>query len=243
VFWLAQQGVYFFNGGAPSYIGEDVRGLIETFTWADRQNAVGSYSDRTFYLSFPSTNITLCYYTPTQKWYTRPYGCTLAVSNPFNQNQLLFVNGAQLQQVNASYTQDLGASIVSTWTSGVSDSDLPGQIKDYRFIQLIAPIQPGKATVTLTIDGAAQVTNTFSVTWDLSQGNGAHVYSLPPSASGYTAQLSIQTTTGTGAFAPVTIRDVVVSGGAKHDLVATNTPDLLSVVQNGTQIYPVGIAA
>lgn len=222
VFWLAPQGVYFFDGGAPAYISEPVRGLLEAQTWADRQAAVGSYRDRTFFLSIGST--TYCYYTPTKKWYTRPYGCTLAISAPFNQNQLLFLEGSSLYSVDAAVASDLGSAIVSTWQSAVSDSGAPGKLKEYRMLQVVAPNQPGTIKVTLTLDPNFATASTQSWTWKPSLGNGAFVASI--NKAGYEAQLTIEATTDTGASAPMIIRSAVVHGEAKRGLGSTSLQDL-----------------
>lgn len=52
--WLAPQGVYFYNGGTPSYIGESVRGIIDGLTFAQIQACQAFYRERTYYLSFPN---------------------------------------------------------------------------------------------------------------------------------------------------------------------------------------------
>lgn len=236
VFWLAPQGVYFFDGGAPQYIGEDVRGLIEGLSWADIQAAVGSYQDRTFYLSFP--NITLCYYAPSQKWYTRPYGATAAVFSSYNQNQLIFANGSQLQIVNANAGNDLGVPVVSQWTGQLTDSESPGQLKQYNYIIVRAPVQLGTVTCTLNVDAGAPTAKSFSVTFDLNSGNNAHVARVPIGVKGYTAQLTIVTQTNEQATAPISIREVLVTGDLSNALNPTQTTDMLNQTLNGTTIFP-----
>lgn len=223
VFWLAPQGVYFFNGASPSYISEPIRALLEAASWTDRQNAVGSYRDRTFYLSVGST--TFCYYTPTQQWYTRPYGATLALSAPFNQNQLLFLEGSTLYSMEASAATDLGGPITATWQTEVSDSGAPGVLKEYRLLQVVAPNQPGKVQITLTLDPNFATASSKSWTWEPSLGNGAFVASI--NASGYEAQLTITATTdAANTVSPLLIRSASVHGDAKHGLGPTTPQDL-----------------
>lgn len=233
VFWQAPQGVYFFSGGQPSYIGEDVQGIIEGLSWSDRQKAVGSYQDRTFFLSFP--NITLAYYTPTQKWYTLPYGASYAVWSSYNQNQLIFVNGNQLQLVEGSAATDLGQPIVSTWVSQLSDFGTPGVLSSLKHLTVTAPIQPGTVTVRVDLDVNAGISNWFSATWDLSKGNGAHVVSLPPKMSGYDAQLTITTTTSPTATTPISLRSVELLGEPiKHSMIPiAHDPSLINQFLNG----------
>jgi hypothetical protein len=223
VFWLAPQGVYFFSGGSPSYISEDVRGILDTLPWAQRQAAVGAYRDRTFYLSVG--NQTFAYYTPSQKWYTLPYGASLAVASPYNQNQLLFVNGNVLQSVDVNPATDLGQPITATWASGVTDSEAPGQLKQYRFMQVVALQQQGMITAKLTVDSAYATQQSFSWTWDLSLGNGAFVVSLPEYMAGYAAQLTVTATTNPNATAPLIVRAVIVTGDVKHGLKSTTEVD------------------
>lgn len=236
VFWLAPSGVYFFDGGAPQYIGEDVRGIIDKLAWSDLQGAEGSYRDRTFYLSFDS--VTLCYYLPAQKWYTRPYGGDLAVWSPANQNELIFISGTQLQLMDVNPAMDLSSPIVSTWVGQLSDSGTPGQIKSYNYLIVRAPQQLGTVAVTLTIDANFSQTNAIVCTFDLSKGDGAHVARLPNEASGYTAQLKIITTTNPAAANPMVINSVVVVGDVKHDLQPKQTQDLQTMTLNGVLRYP-----
>jgi hypothetical protein len=237
IFWLAPQGVHFFNGGSPEYISEDVRGFLDTIV--DQSGAIGSYRERTFYLTFPTNNITLCYYIPTKKWYTRPYGCVQSISDPYNtQNSLLFLNGNDLQSVGRNPATDLGNPIVAIWQSGITDSGAPGQLKTYRYIQVVAGVQPGTITLTLTLDATAQITNTYSVTFDLSKGNGAHVASIPQGMLGYEAQVTITATTNPSATSPILIRSVVVTGDVSDSLTAPQTTDILSASLNGKATYP-----
>ena len=51
--WLAPQGMYFYNGGSPAYVGENVREFIDGLSFAQIQGCIGFYRERTCYQSFP----------------------------------------------------------------------------------------------------------------------------------------------------------------------------------------------
>ena len=231
VFWLAPQGVYFLNGGSPVYVGEDIRGALEALPWATRQTAVGSYRDRTFYLSFPT--ITYCYYTPSKAWYSLPYGATSAVSAPYNQNQLVFASGNSLYTMASNPATDLGNPIVATWTTGVTDSKAPGTLKSYRFLQIVAPQQLGMVTVSVTINPNFGTATTVAWTWDVSKGNGAFVASI--NLEGYEAQMTITATTNAAATSPMVIRSAAIYGDMKHGLASTTSQDLSGAINGVLQ--------
>jgi hypothetical protein len=150
------------------------------------------------------------------------------------------VNGNELQNVATLGSNDLGNPIVATWQTGVTDSEAPGQLKTYRYIQVVAPVQPGTAKLTLTLDANAAITNTFEATFDLSKGNGAHVTGIPQAMQGYEAQVTVTTTTDPNADpgGPVLIRSVVVLGDTNAAITDPPTTDKLSAFLNGTMVYP-----
>ena len=243
IFWLAPQGAYFFNGGSPEYISEDIRGTLDGLPWANLQGAIGSYRDKTYYLSVPESSITFCYYIPTKKWYTLPYACTAALYSPANRNSLLFLNPAtnasQVQAVDTNPGLDLGQPITATWNMGVTDSKVPGQLKAYTYLQIVASVQPGTIIAQLHLDEGSAIPTTYEVHFDAAQGNGAHVAKLPQAMRGYEARLTVSVTTDANATAPIVIRSAVVSGEVVHTLQAPQTTDITKATLNGAQVYPI----
>jgi hypothetical protein len=227
VFWLAPQGVYFFDGASPSYIGEPIRKALEALTPAQRRAAIGSYINRTFFLNVGGTMY--CYYTPTQKWYTRPYAVSAMFPAPDLSNTLFASavgTSATIWNINGSPALDLSEPIIATWATRVTDCNAPGIYKKFGFFQLVAPQQIGTVTVTLTIDPNFGSPQGFVWTWDLSQGNGAFVASLPDTCQGYEVQFTITTTAGAGATSPIIIREVMLHGEPTGALNSTSDEDL-----------------
>jgi hypothetical protein len=74
LFWMSENGPYFFNGAAPEYIGEEIRGLLQAngtspgITVQQMQQTVGSFSNLTWYLSFVSLGQTYSYDVETKTW-------------------------------------------------------------------------------------------------------------------------------------------------------------------------------
>jgi hypothetical protein len=208
VSWLAPQGFYFYNGGAPSYIGENVRKIIDGLTFAEIQECLGFYRERTFYFSFPSQGFTLAYYTPSQQWYYLPYKADVAVTTDYPDNLAGVFDGVNLYEWDSNTASDLGSPITGTWTGAIEAGQAPGLTKEYRYLVLDAPNQANAtATATLTLDGGVVVTP-FSQEWNLADGSTAHVVSLPPGYRGYVGQLSLSVTGPPGTI----IRNVYAVG-------------------------------
>jgi hypothetical protein len=92
--------------------------------------------------------------------------------------------------------------------------------------------------VTLTVDSGATGAQVYSATFALSGGNNAHVARLPMQMSGYTAQLTISTTTDSDATQPLMLDSVVVTGDIKHGLVPTQTTEIVNQTLNGQTLFP-----
>jgi hypothetical protein len=227
VFWLSEEGVYQFDGNTPLYIGEKVRGFIEQIPVADQQNAVGFFADRTYWLSFPASNVTLGYYLPSQEWISPlPYACLSAVSVPSESAPPTDANGKAItprhNYVVASRTTtpaldawfardgDLGNPATAVWQTGVESSQTPWIEKSYHYICVEAPVQVNTAEIKLDVLGFGG-TVTTNITVDLSKGPSQIIPIPQANARGFSAQLyvSIQSTATT---TPPVIYSVTVAG-------------------------------
>lgn len=229
IFWAAPQGFQFFNGGSPSYIGEPVRKVVSPYTNTDWAQCASFYRQRTACWSFPTKNVTYCYYVPLQQWYTLPYACTAASFAIFPNEIWAARSTASDSFIDTWFTgaTDLGSTITGTWTGDVSDGGAPGYAKDYRTLVVNAPMQDAVVAVTLTID-VGTTAQTYTNTWsfDLSQGSTAHVEGIGKvtiggnliTPRGYTAQLSLSATGPAGTI----VRNVYVAGSIIRDLANTD---------------------
>lgn len=242
VFWQAPQGVYFFDGAAPSYISEDIRGALEMFPITELQNSSGAYSNRTYYLTFAPSNVaaspafktgvTYCYYTPTQKWYSLPYGgpCTFQMQPDLNQAGIVTPNPSNPEFFNistiAGSVLDLGAPVTAVWETGLTDVGSPGVIKQCTTLVVQAPPQPGATlTASLSVDRDT-VVEPFVKKWDLSVNTGGNgwVTTIPDAYNGYNLQLTLSLTASSGGERAF-IWSAAVLGTAKYGPFSTATND------------------
>jgi hypothetical protein len=176
MFWLSEHGVFVFDGSTPLRIDEDVRSLIRTLPLYDRINAVGFYSNLTYYISFPQSGFTLGYFTNTAKWFYLPYATSFAFSvpaNPPQYGQTSGINEVTAVRPGTNYVDswfaggelDLGQPQTVTWTTPITDSGQPQTGKEFTHIICSAPIQPGLlVTVSLYFDATG---TPFTYTFDM----------------------------------------------------------------------------
>jgi hypothetical protein len=233
--WLSEDGPYLTDGNSLTYIGEPVRGILATIPQGQWQTAVGWYANRTWYLSFyapEAPGITLRYYLPKGKWLPPlPYATNQAYSIPSESSP---VGLARLQEIIASRPnssnidswgaadgQDLGAPIISQWVSPLTDSEAPGITKEYQWVVIDAPVQPGVlATGTLVIDQSTAKTTS----WSFDLGQGPTLVATPePDNTGFLAQFTLTVATPAGATAPAIVYSAEVHGSVMRNLVPTQT--------------------
>jgi hypothetical protein len=233
IWWLSEDGAYTFNGTGPQYLSQKVRNTLKSIPMQDQINAVSSFSNLTWYISFPQTGITLAYYTVTGEWHTLPYSCSAAASIPanpvtpltsssFTTQPFASVTGQPNEVVAARFSSnaldnwfvteaDLGAPNSGTWQSPLTTSGAPHIQKTYDYVTIYAPFQAGSCTFTLTIDPGSTNPKVFTQTvTDLSaagsgQSETRHIWRVSPDLRGYSAQLSVTLTTTTGQTVPTSL--------------------------------------
>lgn len=232
VFWLSENGAYFFDGGAPQYDSEGIRGALRSIgttgiTPSQQLQATACFSNMTWYLSFPTLQQTYSYFTVTGKWLSvLPYAPPTASALMYVPAHPSSYNGSDLNEVVAARGQtgkaiidwwfadpnfDLGLAQTCTWTSPVTDSGSAGLQKIYRYVTLLAPVQSGMATVTVTVDSQPSVSMTFDLSGAstgtvLNDHAPQHISSLGGDGGGalmgYTASISVTLQGVSGQDAP-----------------------------------------
>jgi len=190
---------------------------------------VGWFADRVYYLSFPQQGITFGYDLNSQQWFQSSQSTTAVYSqqSPLNQfspyptGGIFAANAAvpgTIDLWNAAET-DYGNPIVSSFTSGISDSQKPWTSKQYRWVSVSAPYQPG-ATCTITVTADPTSGPTFT-TNPIHLGDGAytHYRSLPSKMVGTTCQITVNVTSSQKTV----IDRVTVYGSDKRQFVKTGT--------------------
>ncbi|MGH7745717.1 MAG: hypothetical protein ACREQ5_13145, partial [Candidatus Dormibacteria bacterium] len=240
VYWLSESGVYVMSGGSPTYISEKIKRYLAAIPMGQQTQAVGFFTELAYYLSFPVQGVTFRYYIPTKTWTVLPYATNSAFSIPANPNQfsqsfetttyqpgeIVAVRGTNGPSniVDAWLTgeDDLGSPTTFSWTSPLNSSRAPHTQKIYRYVTLLAPIQQGTATVTLTVDPGAQTEQTHTVTFNLGTGETRNIAALTPDIRGYLAQLEVSATNITGATVPLVIYSCTVWGTMDRPLAIPN---------------------
>jgi len=212
VFWLSEDGVFRFDGsGGPEYLSENIRSYLEGYSANDLTQAVGAFSNRTFYLSFPTQGVTFAYYTVNNTWRYIPYAMQCAVSTPARATGRPTPACAPFGQLLAArpFTQavdlweaaetDLGLPTTTYWTGPMLDSGKPGIEKVYRYIVVEGAFNAGiTLELLLTLSGSSLVstgqvftipftanTNNFRQIIPLNGANGMRGYALTVSFTFY----------------------------------------------------------
>ena len=228
--WLDVMGVHSCDGFArPEYIGEDIRLALAAIPFADRQNAVGWYDNRSYYLSFPATGITYVYYFLTKKWRQLAFGTSSAFAVPsdvpptpsgLTSPEVLAVRPGTLYiDAWTAAETDLGNQMVAQWTSPLQDAGDAFARKNYRYVGISNPLNaPGcTASVTLTVysmNNPTPFVTTYPATGtiDLSQSVWT-AFPIPQGEQkGYLAQVTVTLTNAPNATTYAEIYNVIVSG-------------------------------
>jgi hypothetical protein len=210
VFWLSEQGAYFYDGNAPQYISEKIRTQLQEMDSPVLQSAVGGYKNLTWYLSFPGVG-TYSYYIPTREWSFEEFNSSVFYADPAAPEyafgpligELLGININSLDSWAVSFL-DFGKTVGATWTGPLTGSRTPQGAslevfqKEYNYLVIVAPYQVGCSVVaTLTIDPGMPTQSITSYTFPLDSGETRHIARITtPDANGnaglgYLAQLSI----------------------------------------------------
>jgi hypothetical protein len=207
--WLSEEGFVMSDGQSYQYIGEPIRGLLDVLTQTDWAGCVGMYAHHAYYVSFPVANLTFGYWIITGEWFgPLPYSTNFAYSSPPNPTTFTTVAGFNevaalrpgtniIDHWFAGYDSDLGATQTVTWISPDTNCGIPDADKEFLFIVLEAPYQPGvTASVTLTVDSGADPPIAVQKNFDLgAPGLPIQVKSLPQGTRGYLAQVTVSLTT------------------------------------------------
>lgn len=197
MFFLDSSGdLYFYDGAAPVYDSEDIRGAIKVtslganISSADLRAACISYANRIVYVSFPTKGFTLGFDTVGKTWCSQmpyapngSYAVATTVANPTlqpsdisivsGQNEVLAVRQGipvVVDQWFGDPSKDVGINYQTySWTAAITDSDKPDWRKWYSKVRLTAPkAQQGAVTVSVTVDNGDDPQETFKAIFDLS---------------------------------------------------------------------------
>lgn len=183
MFFLTENGVYFFDGNSPQYEETKFRTVNTdnlSISTTDSIRAVGCFSNMTYYLFYPTLGKGYSYNTITGEWMSElEYA-------PCNENAISFTpadattNNTGFGLINrvvaaryglpsavdflfADEVFDLGMPQTVTYVG--PDTDAPGTDfkKEYTALTVYAPNRPGFINVDLTVDGNLVVSKSFDL--------------------------------------------------------------------------------
>lgn len=198
--WASKQGIYQFDGSTPTNLSDggyqqsNIKSIMDSLADFEFADVTSFVYDRMVHFSFPTFNKTYLWDLRSQGWY--PMGFAL--------DQVYFdlesdtpVIGTDLQvpgQIDLWFggPSDFGNPILAYITSRITDSGTIEDTKDYRYIELQAPVQNGTVTITTIVDpGSLQFSDTSS--FDLSSGYVRQQGSLPRGTLGAEVQIKVLT--------------------------------------------------
>jgi hypothetical protein len=204
-YWLGNQGVWSWNGGVTQLSDgklaqSNIKSILDNMPLADKQAAQAFGYQHMFMLSFPLTVDKTYFYdaTRSQQWYPISWSTPSVYFNPEDQVQVVGANRTVVGEIDAWFQTptDLGNPITSYLVSGVTDSGMLEATKEYRYMMVEAPAQPGATcTLILTVNPGLQQ-YVFPWTFDLGvpgedDTGTRHMISLPMSQVGFECQLKI----------------------------------------------------
>jgi hypothetical protein len=201
VFWLSDQGIYMFDGSSLSYLSQKIKKLLDGFSAADFAASTGAFSDRMYWLSFPTQGISLGYDTVTQTWWKSSFSTTLFAFDPEAATRAtspdlvvgatLLLGALRTEQWFSAET-DRGQPITSKLTSrlGSTQEQTIGTMR-VRYLELNANLSPtDQVSITIDANPASATPPPFTQAFSGST-IPRQLISVPPGVQGQILQLSI----------------------------------------------------
>lgn len=173
--WLSKQGIYQFDGSSPQNLSDgvfqqsNIKSVIQGLALSDLLLCTSFVYDRMVHFCFPSINTSFFWDLRSQGWYSISWALDQVVFNLESEVPVVGTNLQSVGQIDQWFAApgDFGQSIDSYIISRITDSGNIASTKEYRYVELQAPIQNGTVTISTIVDpGALQVTDitTFNLT-------------------------------------------------------------------------------
>ncbi|MDE2097415.1 MAG: hypothetical protein KGL39_09240 [Patescibacteria group bacterium] len=200
--WDSMQGSQLFST-MPQTISDtgfqqsNIKTLLDAMALVDRQSGVSFYYDRMFCISYPTKNVTYVLDTRSMQWYTLSFALGAVYYDPESEVAVVGSNlnaPGQIDQWFASTTAgDLGAPIIASALSRITDAGALEADKQAVYAYVEAPVQNATVTVTLyTNPGSVEVKNSQVISLNV-PGTLRHRWELPLGLEGQEFQLQLQT--------------------------------------------------
>lgn len=198
--WISKQGIYQFDGNTPTNLSDggyqqsNIKSVVNSFSDTDFSNCTSFVYDRMVHFCFPTLNTTYFWDLRSQGWYPLGFALDQVYFDLESDTPVIGTNLETAGQIDNWFTGpgDFGAPIMAYIQSRITDSGNIETTKDYRYIELQAPVQVGSVTISTIVDpGSLQFTDVSS--FDLSSGYVRQQGSLPRGTLGAELQIIVRT--------------------------------------------------
>jgi hypothetical protein len=201
VFWLSNQGIYMFDGSTLTYISKDIKAILDGFSEADFAASCAWFSDRMYWISFPTQFMAFGYDTTTNSWWPSTMYANVAAFDPEALTRagsvdyvLAGMNGSPcLLDWWFSAETDRGLPINSSLVSRVSSPDVNATMRG-RSVELNGQLGPTDV-VSIIVDFNPDLLPNPASTTVFTGKIPRQLISLAPGQQGQLLQLTIQATT------------------------------------------------
>jgi hypothetical protein len=196
--WLSKQGIYQFDGNSPTNLSDggyqqsNIKSVLDALTDNDFSNCTSFVYDRMVHFSLPTLNITYFWDLRSQGWYQLGWALDQVYFNLEADTPVIGTDLEASGQIDLWFSGpgDFGNPILAYILSRITDSGTMESTKDYRYIEIQAPVQVGTVTISTMVDpGTLQFTDVSA--FDLSSGFVRQQGSLPRGALGAEVQIKV----------------------------------------------------
>jgi len=198
--WISKQGIYQFDGSTPTNLSDggyqqsNIKSIIDSFSDTDFADVTSFVYDRMVHFCIPTFNETYFWDLRSQGWYNLGFALDQVYFDLESDNPVIGTDLQVTGQIDNWFTGpgDFGLPIMAFMQSRITDSGNIETTKDYRYIELQAPVQVGTVTISTIVDpGSLQFTDVSS--FDLSTGYVRQQGSLPRGTLGAELQIIVRT--------------------------------------------------
>ncbi len=196
--WISKQGIYQFDGSSPTNLSDggyqqsNIKSIIDSLSDTDFSDVTSFVYDRMVHFCFPTFNNTYFWDLRSQGWYSLGFALDQVYFDLESDTPVIGTDLEVQGQIDLWFAGpgDFGNPILAFILSRVTDSGTIESTKDYRYIELQAPVQNGTVTISTTVDpGSLQFTDVSS--FDLSSGYVRQQGSLPRGTLGAELQIKV----------------------------------------------------
>lgn len=196
--WISKQGIYQFDGSSPTNISDggfqqsNIKSVIDSLSDTDFADITSFVYDRMVHFCFPTFNNTYLWDLRSQGWYPMGFALDQVYFDLESDIPIIGTNLEVSGQIDQWFAGpgDFGNAITAFILSRITDSGSIETTKDYRYIEIQAPVQNGEVTISTIVDpGTLQFADVSS--FSLSSGFVRQQGSLPRGTLGAEVQVKV----------------------------------------------------